>query len=884
MSRAPSGRRSRSPLPTSTRPSRQSSQARSPLGMRSVPGNLDTQTLKTTILKHDLQESPTSIRSPLFEDHVPTSYLPGSLHHAPDSAIDSLIARHGAVQLVRQLAEDLAHRDKELVLVRQRAEERERLLKGMLREVEVSNLDIERRLSTIQKPKVLADVTLEGLDCMIREAMGEQVGVEEFEEVEEVPVVVNGTGEVDGDGRGYGDEDGKRGETGSVRSNRSGSSAKGGWGKYIWGGKPKNGSTKSREARKRIDEGTFTPPTEPMSRSQSRTSFSESGSKLIRTTSNRSFTDGLKSPPAETRTTELPRERRGSNGWTLKLVANTPARKSKKAPTARDDLQKLISKSHPPQSRQQLKTTRIRAGSTSLKTKMPTPTTFSSPMGDQPAVATPPAINDGNLGPVEMDTIIDRADQPPTLLPNLGGNGDYVTDRFGFIYDRKAKDTESIKSTSSTGSYPTRRGMLPPPITTSTDRLATSPGSSIVTPVQEEPEPPTAVEIHRGFNNPNNPFPIPSPRISSFHTPPAPDSKSSLLTQDPEKEKENKWNEFLRRVRVQQSRKGESGGENPETAIGDGEVVGVAGLGNSGEGRKRWGEFVRLVYGGVPVEVRWKIWAECTGACTLRIPSYYSSLLENAAASTDNDDSTLTQILSDIPRTLTSNIFFLHGPGRQKLRNLLHAYALRNPTVGYCQGMNMIAASLLLITPTEEDAFWMLCSIVEHILPATYFEPSLLASRADQRVLKGFVKELLPAVWKHLSSLGVELEASTFQWFLSIFTDTLSAEPLFRIWDVLFCVDPTTFLFQVALALLKLNEKRLLECKTAAEAYAFLGGEIADSMRAASIKSGKGSVMSGVSGTSGASGSVRTEEVMGGDGVKDVEVETPSPPMPLWLE
>lgn len=57
----------------------------------------------------------------------------------------------------------------------------------------------------------------------------------------------------------------------------------------------------------------------------------------------------------------------------------------------------------------------------------------------------------------------------------------------------------------------------------------------------------------------------------------------------------------------------------------------------------------------------------------------------------------------------------------------------------------MIAASLLLITPTEEDAFWVLVSIVENILPKTYFEPSLLASRADQ-----IVSFFVPAALLHI--------------------------------------------------------------------------------------------------------------------------------------
>jgi len=72
--------------------------------------------------------------------------------------------------------------------------------------------------------------------------------------------------------------------------------------------------------------------------------------------------------------------------------------------------------------------------------------------------------------------------------------------------------------------------------------------------------------------------------------------------------------------------------------------------------------------------------------------------------------------------------------------------------------------------------------------------------------------------------LGVTLEALCFQWFLSIFTDTLAAEALFRVWDVILCVAGSVFLFQVAIALLKLNEKALLRCDSAADVYGYLNG------------------------------------------------------------
>ena len=38
------------------------------------------------------------------------------------------------------------------------------------------------------------------------------------------------------------------------------------------------------------------------------------------------------------------------------------------------------------------------------------------------------------------------------------------------------------------------------------------------------------------------------------------------------------------------------------------------------------------------------------------------------------------------------------------------------------------------------------------------------------------MKEVLPHLDAHLQKLGVELEALTFQWFLSVFTDCLAAE------------------------------------------------------------------------------------------------------------
>lgn len=58
-------------------------------------------------------------------------------------------------------------------------------------------------------------------------------------------------------------------------------------------------------------------------------------------------------------------------------------------------------------------------------------------------------------------------------------------------------------------------------------------------------------------------------------------------------------------------------------------------------------------------------------------------------------------------------------------------------------------------------------------------------------------------------------------------TDCLSAEALFRVWDVVLCFgDGSTFLFQVALALLKLNEQQLLGCSTPATVYTYINHQM----------------------------------------------------------
>ncbi|OCH89615.1 TBC-domain-containing protein [Obba rivulosa] len=246
-------------------------------------------------------------------------------------------------------------------------------------------------------------------------------------------------------------------------------------------------------------------------------------------------------------------------------------------------------------------------------------------------------------------------------------------------------------------------------------------------------------------------------------------------------------------------------------------LIGFAQLGLSSNRDERR-EFDRLIRSGIPLVYRSKAWLECSGAMEMREPGVFVDLLSKV----DGEDGVVREIEKDVGRTMPLNVFFGRtGAGVDKLRRVLIAYSRRNPAVGYCQGMNLVTSTLLLVHADEEEAFWVLAAIIERILPEEFFSPTLLSSRACPLVLLDFVRDYMPKLHSHLSHLEVDLAAICFSWFLSLFTDCLPIETLFRVWDV-FLVDGVDVLFRVAFAILRSSEQELLQCKSIPAVYVAL--------------------------------------------------------------
>jgi len=132
------------------------------------------------------------------------------------------------------------------------------------------------------------------------------------------------------------------------------------------------------------------------------------------------------------------------------------------------------------------------------------------------------------------------------------------------------------------------------------------------------------------------------------------------------------------------------------------------------------------------------------------------------------------------------------------------------PVVGYCQGMNFVAAVLLITLGNDQDAFWMLLAMLEGYHYRHIFASGvpLLPLRVFQ--FSGLVRQRLPKLWRHLSNEGFSLEIFAHQCVMTLFAYCIEPGFLAHVWDVFFFVGWKAF-FRIGLGIFAKLQPRLLE-------------------------------------------------------------------------
>ncbi|XP_067661994.1 uncharacterized protein [Haliotis asinina] len=221
-----------------------------------------------------------------------------------------------------------------------------------------------------------------------------------------------------------------------------------------------------------------------------------------------------------------------------------------------------------------------------------------------------------------------------------------------------------------------------------------------------------------------------------------------------------------------------------------------------------------LCRGGIPDQYRKQVWRQLVhdqvqDVITEKGPHYFRNLC-NLVPDSPLAARYRKQVSLDLMRTMPSNVKFATAGSRgiMDLQDILLAFCIHSPSIGYCQGMNFIVGMALLFMDAQ-DAFWTLVAITERYFTPSYFDHNLVGAQADQMVLKDLIKEKLPTLSSHLMEIDIEVSTVTLNWFLAIFFDAVPFQTLLRIWDC-FLLEGPKVLFRFSLAILKMHKKEIL--------------------------------------------------------------------------
>uniref|UniRef100_A0A8C4Q8E2 Rab-GAP TBC domain-containing protein n=1 Tax=Eptatretus burgeri TaxID=7764 RepID=A0A8C4Q8E2_EPTBU len=211
-----------------------------------------------------------------------------------------------------------------------------------------------------------------------------------------------------------------------------------------------------------------------------------------------------------------------------------------------------------------------------------------------------------------------------------------------------------------------------------------------------------------------------------------------------------------------------------------------------------------LVRKGIPHHFRGIAWQLLCGAQALPVKAQYSDLLKTASPCE-------RLIRRDIARTYPEHGFFRQKDslGQEVLFNVMKAYSLVDPEVGYCQGSAFIVGLLLMQMP-EEDAFCVFVKLMQEYRLRELFKPSMAELGLCMYQLENLIQEQLPELNVHFQAQSFHTTMYASSWFLTLFLTTFPLPLATRIFDI-FLSEGLDIVFHVGLAVLQAAQSDLLQ-------------------------------------------------------------------------
>lgn len=118
--------------------------------------------------------------------------------------------------------------------------------------------------------------------------------------------------------------------------------------------------------------------------------------------------------------------------------------------------------------------------------------------------------------------------------------------------------------------------------------------------------------------------------------------------------------------------------------------------------------------------------------------------------------------------------------------------------------MGVVATTLMLVCG-EEMSFWIMCALIEDILPPSFYSHSLLGVQADEKVIKHLMCIHTPKLVELIKEVDVDMSMIIINWLLTIFASAFPIKCTLRLWDFLFIEGGVT-VFRFIISMLKMRE------------------------------------------------------------------------------
>lgn len=209
---------------------------------------------------------------------------------------------------------------------------------------------------------------------------------------------------------------------------------------------------------------------------------------------------------------------------------------------------------------------------------------------------------------------------------------------------------------------------------------------------------------------------------------------------------------------------------------------------------------------GIPDDLRGSIWKFVSNVHLKR--EQYSSGLFNKFLQEECSEEDEFCIGKDLARTVQGFSEFKVDPstGRNRLYNVLKAYSIFDKEVGYCQGINYIAAFFIMNIEEDEDAFWCLQELLygKHQWRDIFKDNTpRLVRLLDQ--IEAKLKKKAPKVLTHLvKTTQLNVAAAFSSLFITLFIYDLPREQASRIFEM-FLLDGELLLIKMLVRMVKLK-------------------------------------------------------------------------------